>query len=140
MRYLLDTPLISELMRARPDEWVAKWIDAFDEDEICLSILTVGEIVKSIEQLPDPKRKAGLRDWLNDELLIRFHGKIIPLDMEIIAEWGRLTAQTEAAGKPMPTIDALIAATVRARGLVLITYNVEGFAAAGIEASDPWRG
>jgi predicted nucleic acid-binding protein len=140
VKYLLDTPLLAELVRARSDEWLCRWIDAFNEDEIYLSALTVGEITRSIESEQGVERKSQLRAWLSDELLVRFHGKIIPLDLEILNEWGRVTAETEAAGKPLSALDGMIAATVRARGLVLITYNREVFSAAGIEVSDPWQG
>jgi len=140
VKYLLDTPLLVELVRAHPDEWVSHWIDAFDENEICLSVLTIGEISRSIESEPEVERKTELRQWLNDELLVRFHGKILPLDHEVFEEWGRVAAETEATGKPLSALDGLIAATVRARGLVLITYNREIFAGAGIEVSDPWQG
>lgn len=140
MKYLLDTPLLAELVRARSDEWVSRWIDAFNEDEICLSMLTIGEISRSIENEQDAERKKQLRTWMDDELLVRFHGKIIPLDLEILTEWGRVTAEAEAAGKPLSAMDGLMAATVRARGLVLITYSREVFSGVKIEVSDPWQG
>lgn len=140
MKYLLDTPLLSELMRAHANDWLARWMDAFYEEDICLSAITIGEIVKSIETVSDPVRKEELYRWLDEELLVRFHSRIIPLDMEIIMEWGRLSAECEAKGKPISALDGLVAATVRARGLVLITYNRDVFSEAGIEASDPWQG
>jgi predicted nucleic acid-binding protein len=140
VKYLLDTPLLAELVRSRADEWVSRWIDAFNEDEICLSMLTIGEISRSIETEQDEKNKSQLRTWLDEELLVRFHGKIIPLDLEVITEWGRVTSEAEAAGKPLSAMDGLIAATVRARGLVLITYNREVFSGVKIEVSDPWQG
>jgi len=140
MKYLLDTPLLGELMHAHSDDWLVSWVDAFYEEEIFLSALTIGEIVKSIESEPDAVRKSDLYRWLNEELLVRFHGRVIPLDMEIIMEWGRVSAECEAKGKPIFALDGLIAATVRARGLVLITYNRGLFSEAGIEVSDPWQG
>lgn len=140
MKYLLDTPLLGELMRAHSDDWLTRWMDAFYEEEICLSALTIGEIVKSIEAEPDAVRKSDLYRWLNEELLVRFHGRVILLDMEIIMEWGRVSAECEAKGKPIFALDGLIAATVRSKGLVLITYNRELFSEAGIEVSDPWQG
>lgn len=140
MKYLLDTPLLSELMRSHEDDWLVSWMDAFEEEDICLSALTIGEIVKTIEAEAEPDRKKALYLWLNDELLVRFHGRVIPLDMEIVVEWGRVSAECEVKGKPLSAVDGLIAATVRARGLVLITYNRDIFSAAGIEVSDPWQG
>jgi toxin FitB len=140
MKYLLDTPLLGELMRAHADEWLTRWMDAFYEDDICLSVLTIGEIAKSIELEPDAALKTDMYRWLNEELLVRFHGRIIPINMEIIMEWGRVSAECEAKGKPISFLDGLVAATVRAKDLVLITYNRELFSETGIEVSDPWRG
>ena len=127
-------------MHAHSDDWLVRWMDAFNEEDIFLSALTLGEIVKSIESEPELLRKSELYRWLNEELLVRFHGRIIPLDMAIIMEWGKVSAECEEKGKPISALDGLIAATVRARGLVLITYNREIFAETGIEVSDPWQG
>lgn len=127
-------------MHAHSDDWLVRWMDAFNEEDIFLSALTLGEIVKSIESEPDLLRKSELYHWLNEELLVRFHGRIIPLDMAVIMEWGKVSAECEEKGKPISALDGLIAATVRARGLVLITYNREIFAETGIEVSDPWQG
>lgn len=140
MKILLDTPLMAELLRAHADDWVARWIDAFNEDEVYLSILTIGEIVRTIESESDADRKKDLYRWVEEELLVRFYGRIIPLDMEVITEWGRISAECEAKGSPMGALDGLIAATARARDLVLVTYNRDLFAQTGIEVSDPWQG
>ncbi len=140
MKYLLDTPLLVELVRGRAEDWVNRWIDVFDEEQICISSLTIGEIARGIESETDPEKHLRLRTWLTDELMVRFHGRIVPLDLEIMLEWGRVAAETEAAGKPLSVVDGMIAATARARGLVLITFNRDVFAAAGIEVSDPWQG
>ncbi len=140
MKYLLDTPLLVELARAREDEWISHWMDALSEDDICISLLTIGELTRSIESEPNTIVRQQLYAWLNDELLLRFYGKIIPLDLEIIREWGRVAAETTAAGKPLSTTDGLIAATVRVKGLVLMTYNREVYAGTGIDVSDPWQG
>lgn len=140
MKYLLDTPLLGELLHAHADDWLVRWMDAFNEEEIFLSALTIGEIVKSIESEPDLIRKMEQYRWLNEDLLVRFHGRIIPLDMDILMEWGRVSAECEEKGNPISPLDGLIAATVRVRGLVLITYNREIFIETGIEVSDPWQG
>ena len=140
MKYLLDTRLLAELVRAKPEEWVVNWFDILDEDEVCLSLLTIGEIIKGIEQLEDPGQKQRMYDWLNNDLLIRFYGRIVPLDMEVIAAWGKITAKMEASGKTISTVDGLTAATVLAKDLVLITRDVNIFTETGIQVSDPWQG
>lgn len=140
MKFLLDTPLLSELLRAHTDDWSARWVDAFDEDEIYLSAITIGEVVQNIETESDPDRRQALYDWLNEELLVRFHGRIIEPDLETFIEWGKINAMMEGTGKSLSVVDALIAATVRAKGLVLITFNRDVFANLGLEVSDPWQG
>ncbi|MBA4384713.1 MAG: VapC toxin family PIN domain ribonuclease [Anaerolinea sp.] len=140
MKYLLDTPLLAELLRARPEDWISHWIDAFNEDEVYLSAVTIKEINTSIEKIEEVNQKKQLHAWLKNELMVRFHGKIIPINEDVFTEWKKLAAETGAIGKPLSAMDGLIAATVRARGLVLITYNREIFAEAGIEVSDPWQG
>ena len=140
LKYLLDTPLLVELMRSRPEDWVSRWVDVFEEEEICISSLTIGEIVRGIESETDAEKRSRLSTWLFEDLLVRFHGRIVALDLEVMLEWGRVAAESEAAGKPLSAVDGMIAATARARGLVLITYNRDVFSAAGIEVSDPWQG
>jgi toxin FitB len=139
MKVLLDTCVISELVSKQPNLKVVAFVDALDPDDVCLSVITIGEIIKGIEKLPDSRRKSNLNDWLQDDLLARFRGKILPLDTDTIVEWGILSAHAESAGKPMPVIDSLIAATVLANRMTLITRNVSDFEAAGIEIVNPWQ-
>ncbi len=140
MKFLLDTPLLAELLRAHAEDWSARWVDAFNEDEIYLSAITVGEVVQNIETESDPNRRQALYDWLHEELLVRFHGRIIEPDLATFIEWGKINAMKEESGKALSVVDALIAATVRAKGLVLITFNRDVFAGLGLEVSDPWQG
>jgi len=138
MKYLLDTCVISELITKTPNPRVVRFIDSLETDDIFLSVITIGEIVKGIEKLPTSKRKQNLHTWLQEDLLIRFDGKIFPLDTGVLLEWGKLTARAEAAGKPLPVIDSLVAATVLAYELTLITRNVGDFESAEIEIVNPW--
>jgi len=138
MKLLFDTCVISEFTARQPNPKVVEFLDALDPDDVFLSVITIGEIIKGIEKLPDSRRKTDLRNWLQDDLLARFNGKILPLDTDTIIEWGVLTAQAESAGKPMPAIDALIAATVKANQLTLVTRNVSNFEAAEINLVNPW--
>lgn len=138
MKFILDTCVISELITKKPKPQVVEFVDGLESDDVFLSVITIGEIIKGIEKLPDSPRKADLRRWLQDDLLARFQGKILPLDTDIIVEWGMLSARAEAAGKPMPAIDSLIAATTLAHKMTLVTRNVSDFDAAGIEIANPW--
>jgi predicted nucleic acid-binding protein len=138
MKILLDTCVISELVTKRPNSNVVSFVDELDPDDIYLSVITIGEIIKGIEKIPDSRRKTELHDWLQDDLMARFHGNILPLDIDVISEWGALTARLELVGKSMPAIDSLIAATLLAHNMTLVTRNVSDFEAAGIEIINPW--
>ena len=139
MKIILDTCVISDLVAKQPNLGVIEYVDSLDPDDVYLSVITIGEIIKGIEKLPDSRRKTELRDWLQDDLLSRFQGKILPLDTDAIVEWGILTAKLESAGKPMPAIDSLIAATILANKMAIVTRNVSDFDAAGIEIHNPWN-
>lgn len=138
MKALLDTCVISELVTKQPNTNVVTFVDNLDPDDVYLSVITIGEIVKGIKKLPDSRRRSDLNAWLQEDLLARFYGKILPLDTAVIVEWGVLTARLETAGTPMPAIDSLIAATILAHKTTLITRNVSDFGAAGIKIINPW--
>jgi predicted nucleic acid-binding protein len=139
MKALLDTCVISELVSKKPTPKVVEFVDSLDPEDVYLSVITIGEIVKGIEKLPSSNRRTGLQAWLNDDLLVRFEGNIVPLDIDIMVEWGRITARLELAGKTMPAIDSLIAATVLARKMTLVTRNVSDFEGTDAEIANPWE-
>jgi predicted nucleic acid-binding protein len=138
MKYLFDTCVISELVSKKPSARVIDWVDSLDPDNVYLSVITIGEIIKGIEKLPKSHRKTELHTWLKEDLLSRFQGKVIPVDTDVIVEWGILTAHVESAGKSMPAIDALLAATANVKQLTLVTRNVGDFAAADVKVLNPW--
>jgi len=139
MRYLLDTNVISELIAKQPNANVVQWIDARDPSGVYLSVVTIGELRKGIEKLPDSKRKDTLRAWLNDDLLIRFNGHILELDIPVMLTWGELTGQLEQVGKPLPALDSLIAALALHHDCTLATRNEDDFRATGIALINPWK-
>ena len=138
MKYLLDTCVISELVSKKPNSKVVEFVDALENDDIYLSVITIGEIIKGIEKLPKSKRKQELHTWLKEDLFARFSGKIILIDNDVITEWGLLTARLELAGTPMPAIDALIAATALTYSFALVTCNVSDFDNSSVEIVNPW--
>ena len=139
MKVLLDTCVISELVSKKPNPKVVEFVDSLDAEDVYLSVITIGEIVKGIERLPSSKRRSELQAWLNDDLLVRFEGNVIPLDIDIMAAWGRITARLESAGKTMPAIDSLIAASVLDRKMTLVTRNVSDFEGTNAEIVNPWE-
>lgn len=139
MKYLLDTCVISELVARQPHPGVVEFVDALDPEDVYLSVITIGEITKGIEKLPRSKRKQELLTWLKEDLLVRFDGKLLPLDTDVLVAWGTLTARLEASGRIIPAMDSLIAATVLAQQATLVTRNVDDFAGTGVEIVNPWE-
>lgn len=139
MNFLLDTCVISELVAKKPNEQVLQWIDTVDPAAVYLSVVTIGEICKGIEKLPGSKRKASLEKWLDDELLVRFSGRIASIDTDVMLLWGKLVARLEVAGKTMSAIDSLIAAIALHGKFHLVTRNEEDFRNAGVPILNPWE-
>lgn len=139
MNYLLDTNVISELVAKRPDPEVVEWIDQLDPNSVYLSVITIGEIRKGVAKLPASKHKESLERWLLDDLLVRFHDHILPLDLNVMLAWGKLTGACAAEGINLPVIDSLIAATVLHYRCTLVTRNEGDFQHAQINVVNPWR-
>ena len=139
MTFLLDTCVISELVAKQPNLHVVQWVDSIDEDKLFLSAITIGEIKRGIEKLPDSSRKSALAEWLEGDLLIRFTDRILPIDVPVMLVWGQLTADLEKQGRRMPAIDSLMAATCLQARLDLVTRNERDFAHSGITVVNPWE-
>jgi predicted nucleic acid-binding protein len=139
MSHLFDTNVISELVAAQPNPKVVQWIDGIDPGSIYLSVITIGELRKGIEKLPTSRRKQTLRDWLNHDLLHRFSGRILVLDVEVMLTWGELVGRLERIGRPLPAMDSLIAALALYHHCALVTRNDDHFQEAGIAVINPWK-
>lgn len=135
MSYLVDTNVLSELRRRDPDASVVRWLADRPATVLYLSVLTLGELRRGIEGLAEGDRKRRLLDWLEIELPAYFAGRILPVDATVADRWGRLLAQ---AGRPLPAIDSLLAATAMAHGLTLVTRNIKDFRHPGLTVLDPW--
>lgn len=135
MSYLIDTNVLSELRRREPDTRVVQWFAKRPASTLYLSVLTLGELRKGIDALPEAPRKLALLDWLEAELPMFFAGRILAVDAKVADRWGRLVAQ---AGRPLPAIDSLLAATALTHGLTLITRNLKDFQHPDLAVLDPW--
>ncbi len=140
MKYLLDTCVVSELVRKAPDPQVVAWVDSLYEAETYLSAITIGEIKRGAERLPPSERQRAILDWLEQDLLARFGRRILPVDAAIALTWGRLIARLDREGRPMPAFNSLIVATALNGGLILATRNVDDFSSAGVPLFNPWTG
>jgi predicted nucleic acid-binding protein len=138
VKYLLDTCVISEIIKPRPDENVISWLQSQSEDNLFLSVLTFGEIEKGIEKTADKARKKRLKLWVTNDLKRRFEGRIIPIDLDVAVKWGRIQGAAERSGKPMPTIDGLIAVSGLAYNCIVVTRNETDMAQSNAELFNPW--
>lgn len=139
MNYLLDTCLISELSKSKPDKKVVDWVLSENETGFYVSVITFGELHKGIEKLPESKKKEELRIWIEGELKDRFQNRIIGIDMRVSILWGKIQCVAEKKGKPMPAIDSLIAATGIAYDLIVVTRNVSDMEQSGVRLLNPWK-
>ncbi|HKS09899.1 MAG TPA: type II toxin-antitoxin system VapC family toxin [Pyrinomonadaceae bacterium] len=137
--FLLDTNVISELVKPRPAANVTTWIEATDESLLYLSVLTLGEIQRGIASLPQSRRRATLEAWLNKELRARFDGRILIIDQEVADRWGLLTATARNNGIVLPVIDGLLAATALEHNLTLVTRDTGQIPSMGVAVFNPWQ-
>jgi toxin FitB len=137
--FLLDTNIISELIKPRPDRRVTAWIEATDEQLFFLSVLSLGEIRKGITSLAEMKRRAVLEAWLDRDLVVRFSGRILPIDHAIADRWGQITGTAAARKTPVAVIDGLLAASALQHDLVLVTRNTKHLSAIAVPLFNPWH-
>lgn len=137
--FLLDTNVISELIKPRPNQNVTHWIETTDEPLLHLSVLTLGEIRRGIASLPDAVRRIKLETWLDSELVLRFADRILPIDLAIADRWGRLTGTASARKSPLPVIDGLLAATAVHHNLTLVTRDTKRLSGTNVPFFNPWE-
>ncbi|GAB4223567.1 MAG: type II toxin-antitoxin system VapC family toxin [Gammaproteobacteria bacterium] len=135
MSYLLDTNVICEVVKPKPNQHVLSWFDTIPDESLYLSVLTLGEIRKGIEKITDKHRKEKLRVWLEYDLPAWFEDRIKVIDHQVADRWGRLNSQIK---RTLPAIDSLIAATALQFDLTLVTRNVQDFHSMTLQIVNPW--
>lgn len=138
MSFLLDTVVVSELVRKNPSASVLKWVNDQDENSLYLSVLTIGELEKGIARLPATARRNRLLSWVRRDLTERFDGRLLTIDTRTATRWGVITGESERRGTPLPVIDCLIAATALVHDLTVATRNIDDFMRCGAKCINPW--
>jgi hypothetical protein len=138
--FLLDTNVVSELMKPRPSRKVVSWVAGTAEDLMYLSVITIGELRKGIDLLAvDDARRPALQAWLDRDVRLRFAGRLLAFDDGVAERWGQLEAFVKKRRWTVPTIDAQLAATALHHGLTFVTRNTTDIAPTGVPVFDPWR-
>ena len=138
MSFLLDTNVLSEPVKERPNSGVLEWLSQANEDEVFVSVVTITELRYGVERLATGKRRERLDSWLRKDLISRFEGRILPVDLRIADACGALMARSESMGRPLEARDAFIAATAEVHGLTLVTRNTSDFEPTLKAIVSPW--
>lgn len=138
MRYLLDTCVLSEMIKSAPDANVIQWFLARKPHELFISSMTWGELQRGVARLPQSKRRSELTLWL-EQLQAGFEDRVLAFDQQASEVWAQMTVMAEAQGKSMAAFDSIIAATARACDCKLVTRNFRDFAHADIDVLNPWQ-
>lgn len=138
---LLDTNVLSELMRPAPEPRVVQWLDACAEEEVLVSAVTAAEILLGIQLLPKGRRRDGLAELAGRMFEVDFSGRCLPFDADAAVAYAEIVAARTRIGSPISVEDAQIAAIARAGGLSLATRNIKDFSEIeGLRVIDPWSG
>lgn len=137
--FLIDTNVLSEYNRpGGPNAGVKQWLETTARELQYVSVITLAEIQKGIELLDERKRRTQLEQWLTQDLETWFSGRVLYVDRQVSRRWASLVAQGARRGRPLPTVDSLIAATALAHDLTIVTRNVRDFEGTGAATLNPW--
>ena len=141
MTYILDTCIISKLrkLKYQPNASLQHWFLSHPEKSYFISVLTIGEIQYGISKLKtDEQKKMILEEWLFADLIPRFEGRILPIEIHTVSIWGTMRGKLQAKkGFILPVIDSLIAATALQHNFILVTDNVKDFKETGVSLINP---
>jgi toxin FitB len=138
VKVLLDTCVLSELRHPKGHPGVRRAVAALHEEELFMSVISIGEILKGISLLADGPRKRSLTTWL-DTLEKDYRDRILSVGRDICRLWGELTARAQTAGRSVSATDGLIAATALHHGLQVMTRDIADFEVTGVLVVNPWR-
>ena len=135
---VLDTNVVSELMRESPQQAVVDWFDAQHTNSLSITAITQAEILTGIELLPDGRRKNNLLEFADNIFTSLFIGRVLGFDSNAASVYAKIFAQRQVVGRPISQADCQIAAVARSRGASLATRNVTDFEGIEVELIDPW--
>jgi predicted nucleic acid-binding protein len=137
--FLLDTNVVSETTRPKPNAVVIDWIAAQTAESIFISAITIGELTRGALLLPAGKKRRALLRWIETGIMVEFADRILSVDAAVMERWAQLQATSEQAGRRLPLMDSLLAATALSHGLTLVTRNTADFKGLSVPLFDPWQ-
>ena len=137
---LLDTNVLSELMRPAPAAGVETWVGAQPAESLYISAVTEAELRFGLALLPEGRRRDQLAEAIEGMLAADFSGRILPFDSAAASVYARIAADRRRSGRPIAQFDAQIAAIASSRSAALATRNMADFVDCGVSLVDPWRG
>ena len=138
MAYLLDTNVISETIKARPEQLVLDWLEAQAARDLYLAAQTLGELVRGARKAGDRMRRERLERWIAVDLAEQFEGRVLPFDGAAAAIWGQIMGDGDRSGLTPPLADAQIAAVAIRHNLTVVTRNVSDFEHLDVRLFNPW--
>lgn len=138
--FLIDTNVISELMRATPAPSVLNWFSTQDPSTLYLSAVTEAELRTGVATLPAGQRREGLKAALDATIAEDFEGRILPFDTDAAKTYADIVSMRRAAGRPIADAHCQIASIARAIGMPVVTRNTRDFEGCGVDVINPWGG
>ncbi|MBF9052592.1 PIN domain-containing protein [Roseobacter sp. HKCCD9010] len=138
MAFLLDTNIVSETVRPKPERRVLAWIEERSPAELFLASMTIGELMCGARRIKDEPRRTTYERWIENDLSEQFEGRILPFDDKAARTWGRLMGDGDRKGLTPAAADAQIAAIAINHRLILVTRNVRDFQNFDLEIINPW--
>ena len=140
MPFLLDTNIVSETVKAKPEGRVLAWLEAQRPAELFLAAQTIGELIRGARKVRQEARREGLEQWIEQDLTAQFEGRVLPFDDRAAVLWGRLMGDGDRTGRPPAAADSQIAAVAIRHDLTLVTRNTKDFRRFGVGLLNPWDG
>ena len=137
MKYLLDTCVLSELVKSTPEPKVVNWVDTQADESLFISSITLAELLKGIARLQDSQRKTALTEWVS-KIRAEMSERILAFESSTAEYWATMCATAEKSGTTLSAFDSMIAATALEHGLIIATRNTRDFEAAPVMLMNPW--
>ena len=138
MPFLLDTNIVSETVKAKPEPRVLAWLEQQSPAELFLAAQTIGELVRGAVKVKEKARQESFTKWIEEDLSQQFENRILAFDDAAARIWGQLMGNGDRKGQTPPAADAQIAAVAIARDLILVTRNIKDFEHFELSVLNPW--